>query len=327
MTDDLEGTETQVGDIEFLIGYAQGLADVDATKIAVAGYSWGGVSNVFAAARDSRIRALIGFDGGIRFVGKLVAAAKYMEPKRIAVPFLYLQSPMPTHAEIAERHMDDSDDFLLRLRYADVYVMTFPQVVHYHFASEHLRFLDTSEKVVFPGDHSLAEISRAYAAMARYVLEFLDAQFKGDAAAGAALKKPPAGMRSVDVAVRPADGVPPTRDAFAAELARGGFADAAAVYAEFRAKDSTFALTPFEFMTWIGTLQERKRLGEAIEIGKLFVKIDPDKPGAYVWLGDSQLMQGDRASALENYRKAQQIDPANAWLAKRLQQIEAGAEK
>ncbi len=327
MTDDLEGIETQVADIEFLIGYAQGLPNADASKIAVAGYSWGGVSNVFAAARDSRIGALIGLDGGIRFVGKLVAAAKYMEPKRIAVPFLHLQSPMPTKAEIAKRHMDDSDDFLLRLRYADVYDVTFPQLVHYQFASEHLRFLDTSDKVVFPGDHSIAEISRIYDAMARHILAFLDAKLKGDASAGQSLKKPLTGLSSVETVVRPADGSPPTREALAAELGRRGFTDATSVYEAFRSKDATFALTPFEFMTWIGNLQELKRFDAAVQIGRLFVKIHPEMPGAYVWLADSELMRGDRASALENYRKAMRIDPANANLAKRVQRIEAGADK
>ena len=329
MTDDLEGIETQVADIEFLIGYAQGLANADASKIAVAGYSWGGVSNVFAAARDSRIGALVGLDGGIRFVGKLVAEAKYMHPKRIAVPFLYLQSPMPTKAEIAEHKLDDSDDFLLRLRYADVFDVTFPQVVHYHFASEHLRFLDTSDKIVFPGDHSLAEISHAYNAMARYIVDFLDAKLKGDASAGESLAEPPRGMppRSVEFVLRPADGVPPTRDALAAAVGRRGFGEAAVVYEEFRKKDAAFALTPFEFMTWIGNLQELKHLSDAVEIGKLFVKVHPEMPGAYVWLADSQLMNGDRPSAVENYRKAMRIDPANVHLAKRVQQIEADGDK
>ncbi len=36
--------------------------------LAVAGYSWGGISNVFAAARDSRISALINLDGSVRFL-------------------------------------------------------------------------------------------------------------------------------------------------------------------------------------------------------------------------------------------------------------------
>jgi predicted dienelactone hydrolase len=56
---DTEGLESQAGDIAFLISYAQSLPQADMAHIAVAGWSWGGMTNVFAAARDNRISALV----------------------------------------------------------------------------------------------------------------------------------------------------------------------------------------------------------------------------------------------------------------------------
>jgi dienelactone hydrolase len=55
----LEGVHAQARDISFLIGFAQTLKQVDLSHIAVAGWSWGGLSNFFAAADDDRITALI----------------------------------------------------------------------------------------------------------------------------------------------------------------------------------------------------------------------------------------------------------------------------
>jgi hypothetical protein len=66
-THDVSGTNAQARDISFLIEYARSLTDVDLTKTAVVGYSWGGIANLFAAARDSRIDALVALDGSIDF--------------------------------------------------------------------------------------------------------------------------------------------------------------------------------------------------------------------------------------------------------------------
>ena len=55
MTDDLDGINAQARDISFLITYAKSLPDTDLSEVAVVSWSWGGVSSLFAAARDPRI--------------------------------------------------------------------------------------------------------------------------------------------------------------------------------------------------------------------------------------------------------------------------------
>ncbi|WP_026293266.1 chlorophyllase/cutinase-like alpha/beta fold protein [Rudaea cellulosilytica] len=328
MTDDLEGIEAQVGDIEFLVGYAQKLPDADASRIAVAGYSWGGVSNVFAAAKDDRITALVGLDGGIRYVGKLIAEAKYVTPQHLVAPYLYLESPPPTQKEIDERKMDVSDDLPARMKYADVEEVTFLPFQHYHFASEHLRFLDTNDRVVFPGTYSLEQISRTYNWMARYVLKFLDARLKGDAQAQEFVRNRPAGemKKLVEIKTRPTAGVPPTREAMAAELGKRGFANAATVFEEMKKKDDGFALRPEELATWIDTLEEQHRNKDAVEIGKLFCRLYPATPGAYVWLADAQLANGEKSAAIEGYEKAHRLDPSNQGVAKALKKLQSEAQ-
>jgi hypothetical protein len=69
MTGDLAGINAQARDISFLVGYAQRLPNpnVDPAEVAVAGFSWGGIANLFAAAHDSRITALVALDGSMRY--------------------------------------------------------------------------------------------------------------------------------------------------------------------------------------------------------------------------------------------------------------------
>jgi predicted dienelactone hydrolase len=45
---DVAGASAQAQDISFLIGYAHTLADADTSEVAVVGFSWGGLSNLFA---------------------------------------------------------------------------------------------------------------------------------------------------------------------------------------------------------------------------------------------------------------------------------------
>src|SRR5258708_31554913 len=81
MTNDLEGIEAQARDISFLIGYARTLPYVQMSEIAVAGFSWGGISNLFAAARDNRIDALVALDGSMRYFPGLVKDSGYVHPE------------------------------------------------------------------------------------------------------------------------------------------------------------------------------------------------------------------------------------------------------
>src|ERR1700689_5194873 len=85
MTADLNGVNAQAQDISFLIGYAQTLPNTDMSKIAVGGFSWGGISNLFAAARDNRIDALFALDGSMRYFPGLVKAAD-VHPEYMTIP-------------------------------------------------------------------------------------------------------------------------------------------------------------------------------------------------------------------------------------------------
>jgi tetratricopeptide (TPR) repeat protein len=320
----LADAETQAADIEFLVGYASTLADADASHLAVIGYSWGGVANVLAAARDSRITALVGFDGGIRLVGKIVSEAKYVTPERITVPYLYLSSRAMSIEDLFRQHQDLSDDLLARLKYADLFVVTFDPVVHFQFASKHLRFLDVNEPAVFPGDYSLSETYQANGWIARYTLAFLDAELKNDPRAASWLVRSPDAngfpAHAIRLEVNRGHGIPPTREAIAAELHRRGFTHATEVFAELRKQDAQFKLSPDEFVDWMENLETRHRFDDAIEIAKQFAATYPERPGPLARLGDAYRMQGDTKQAIAAYKKALAIDPDNPFAKEGLKQ-------
>lgn len=102
MTGDLPGIEAQARDISFLIGYASTLPDTDMSEVAVGGFSWGGISNLFAASRDNRIKALFALDGSMRYFPGIIKQSGYARPDQMKIPLLFF-----TQGDISLEEQED----------------------------------------------------------------------------------------------------------------------------------------------------------------------------------------------------------------------------
>ena len=140
MTTDVPGIQTQTTDIEFLISYLHSLPQADLSQVAVAGFSWGGISNIFAAMQDERITALVCLDGSIRYWNKLLKEVDYVKPSRLTVPLLYLSQRSFTIEELSEfKNIDMSASFLNDVKYCDFHFVQFNGMKHGDFASQYIR--------------------------------------------------------------------------------------------------------------------------------------------------------------------------------------------
>lgn len=186
----LEGAEAQAADIAYLIGYAHSLPQVDMGRIAVAGFSWGGLANVLAAAKDQRIRALVSLDGSMRgypeYINGGKDAAKYVTPARVNIPLLYL-SARPRTIEQLEGSYDVSFSFINAMKYADVYYYILHPMAHTNFSTSQIRFSGDADFE----EYSREEIVQAHNWASRYVLEFLNAYLKDDSRSRAFLAARP----------------------------------------------------------------------------------------------------------------------------------------
>ena len=173
---DLMHAELQADDIRFLIDYARTLPQADMARVAVAGFSWGGLSNVLAATKDERIKVLVCIDGAVRYYNSIVAQASYAVPEKLKTPLLFLaQSPasMETNIRIKE---DMSGSFISRMISADVYLLTMYPMGHVNFGSSYIRLDDPAEYK----EYTPEEVSSAYSLGARYILNFLNGYLKND---------------------------------------------------------------------------------------------------------------------------------------------------
>jgi dienelactone hydrolase len=310
MTDDLEGIETQAADIAFLIGYAHTLPQADTSKLAVAGYSWGGISNVFVAARDSRVKALVNLDGSVRYWPELVAQAKYVEPSRVAIPMLYLAQRPRSLEEVAKRGKP-AVSFLNDMKYSDLYTVTLQPMEHFAFSSEALRFLPSKRF----DEYSPAEVSQAHGWMARYVLQFLNAYLQEEAPAktflGNTAKQNGVPAHMLTVVANRSQGPAPTLEMLAAEAAKSDFSNVQELYAAMRKREAKFEVQESTLNEWGYKLLASGNKPGAIAVLKMATSLHPESGNAYDSLAEAYEANQDKGQAIENYQRALKLDPKN----------------
>jgi len=196
---DLARASEQAKDISFLINFASTLPDTDMSAIAVIGYSWGGLSNLFAAARDNRIGALVALDGSMRYESAVIQQSGDVHPSTMKIPLLYLSEGHFTLEEVAsaydsEKGIHLNPEALNQWTGGDCVIVYMLGLVHEEFSSLFQR--DENVWKMYSENHK-ADYTRAdgavgYALIARYTLNFLNAYLKHDASAAAFLRRTPA---------------------------------------------------------------------------------------------------------------------------------------
>jgi tetratricopeptide (TPR) repeat protein len=332
MTNDLEGIDTQARDISFLIGYARTLPDADLSEIAVAGFSWGGISNLFAAATDNRIDALVALDGSMRYYPGLVKDSGYVHPEEMTLPLLFFtQGAISLEEQAKDFTSKDNEgpNVLNAWTHGDLITVDDMALTHV----EHSSMYQRNEEIWkhYPenrkGDYSRTDGTVGYGWVARYSLEFLDAYLKHDAAAIAFLRKMPAEngvpphMMTVDF--RAAKGAPATFEALRVEAGKKGFDHLAEVYAAMKKEKPDFKIGDTPMYIWATELKDDGHLPEAIDVLKLELQTYPDSSDAYYSLGDAYQKSGEKQLAIESYRKALEKNPANSDAKEKLAALQA----
>ena len=321
MSDDLEGLQAQAADIAFLSAYAHTLAQADSSRLAVVGFSWGGLANVFASAKSNRIKALVSLDGSVRSQPQLIAAAGNVDPARTAVPMLSIGSRPMSLETLHQRGRTVASNYLNSMKYSDLYLATMQPMVHMNFSSWSLRF-DGDQQFT---DYSSDEVATAYSWTIRYVKEFLDAYLKKNDAALAFLKNSPLknGVPAHTMALesRPASAAAPTETSFIKSFVGRDFKDAEAIYKDMRAQSPEFALSPPQLNIWGYQLLERKNAKGAVELFKLAGVINADYGAVFDSLGEAYEALDEKALAIRAYEHALAVDKTQTNAAARLKAL------
>ena len=333
MTLDVDGANAQAADISFLVGYAQTLSNANTSQTAVVGMSWGGLANLVAAARDSRIGALVSLDGSMRYYSHVVEEAGGVHPEQMTIPLLaFVQRDFS---------IEDSDRYLSRENrggpnvlntwtHGDLITIHMMDLSHAEFNSLYQRDQDYWWELdhVYPlwqGDYGRTDAITGYVWVARYTRRFLDAYLKKDAVAMEFLKKSPAENQVpphvMAVNYRLGSGSPVSFESLRAELGRQGFDHAPEIYAHFREQDPKFELDEGLMTDWSDELLSDNRSSEALILLKLNLEVHPESSYAYRKLGNAYELLGQAQAAAENYRGAVARNPLDGDARRKLAKL------
>ena len=303
---EMEDAEPQISDIRFLLGYAQSLPEADMANVAVLGWSWGGMSNVFAAARDDRISAVISLDGT-----REPAFTRSIQPRLLTAPWLYFSRAPETIPQLNRSELDTSFSLLHEARFGAGVQLTMHPMRHVDFISMQQRETRASAY----GEYSKEETRQAYDMVAVYIRRFLDAYLKNDLAGRAFLTNTPrengAPLHSISAVTHLAEKGPPSQAGLAEELSEHGFGQAVQAYQAAVARDATFTLSDQELKAWGYGLLESGRPQDAGAIFELWTILYPTDWDAFDSLGEAYDAAGNPALAIENYRRSLELNPRN----------------
>jgi len=317
MTDDVEGLKSQARDITFLIDYARSQPNANMEAVAAIGYSWGGLANIYAATQDRRIKALVSLDGSIRYYVS-VAWDAGIHPEQMTQPLLiFTQGYIALESDLVSSLISKGRPSLLPpWKHADVYKIELAAMEHSAFASTNLRNDRFWDQGLAQPSYDRDETKASFTALARYTIAFLNSYLKHDASAESFLKQTPTAngvpkhLMYADFSA--ASGLTPTLEALQAELEKRGFSQGSQVLSEAQAADRSFKVDEKALLAWgRGDLLDQGKLTEATEVFKLVISMYPNSSTGYISLADAYNKAGQKALAIENFKKALQLDPQN----------------
>ncbi len=294
MTTDAFGLEAQARDLEVLVGHVQTLPQADADRIAVAGYSWGGIPAVWLALRNTRVRACVSLDGVVRDSSSLARAKGLLgfTPERLRVPLLVVTT---SPERSIPSFVDES--FLDAAKHAELTRAVVRGAEHHDLASMP-GLLRRSSQPGLGRDWSGA--TAGYEALCRVMLAFLDSRVRGvesdlGRAAGA----------GCEVSTRAAVPAPPDPQEFLEVLGSDGPTRAAEVV-RAAVKAHPGAVPAFEAaVNRAGyELLASGRGADAVTLFALAVEIAPASANASDSLGEAYLALGDLDNAERSYLDA-----------------------
>ena len=321
MTDDVEGINAQASDISFLITYAGTLPDADLSKVAAGSFSWGGISSLFAAARDNRIDALAEMDGSMRYYPGLVKQAGDVRPEQMKIPLLFFAANDPNHLELVQRNYVPAADIvgpnvLNAWRHGDLYTVNMLGMSHPEFCSMFQRWKTAQAYSLDEvADYERDDTNTGYAWVALYTLKFLDAYLKSDTSAKAFLARTPADngvpKHFIGTSVRFAANHA-FEDVMRSAAARG-YTQALEAYRAFVTDPAHQAGGDFEKqMNTLGYVLLAERENEAaVRVFQVNAEAHNASANVFDSLGDGFSALGDKANAIKAYQRSVDLNPAN----------------
>ncbi len=313
------GLEAAARDMEFLIAQAKQFVGADLSRLAVMGWSWGGLAALLVQMRNPNVDAVLSLDGSIATHEDKIRATAFFSPQRVRVPAMF----MSTHTN-APRF----EGVIQKLKYSEGFLLELSDITHSDFNSYGFIARNFAPSLT----EAESRKKKAYELIGHYALGFFDAFLKGDASSREFLRKPTTNKELLTIAYKPSLPLPPTQEEFFTLLQDKGIQPAYKVFEEVMKRDPDYQIfEAFEMTVLADRLYKAGREDDAISAAKLRVKAYPNDYLSYEWVANLYYKKRDWTNALQYYVTAFEMaleEPQTAqlteeidWYRKRIETV------
>jgi dienelactone hydrolase len=319
--------EAQARDIEFLIHEALSLPYVDIDKIATAGFSFGGLSNVLAQMRNDQIKAIVSLDGSIRYNYKTLKTSPFADITKVDVPFIHMAQKDIPEVVLKEDKIDPTLNyefpFYDSLVHSNAYKLKFHDLTHSNFSSFGILFRPRDKRQ----DKSDEKIITSYRLVSNYTLHFLNAYLKNDASSLQFLENTPEqnGISASLLSKTSKKAIPKpfTFEDFNDLAAEENYQNLQNLYQKVLQKHPTLELSEWKLNNLGLQLNfNPKTSQQGILVIKFATYLYPKSANLFDSLAEAYLFVNDKEKAIVNFKKSLALNPENQNAIDRLKQLQ-----
>jgi tetratricopeptide (TPR) repeat protein len=289
------GLEAEARDMEFLIAQAHSLMGADLKRLAVMGWSWGGLAALLVQMRNPNVDAVLSLDGAIATHEDKIRTTAFYFPQRVRVPVMLMST---------SGNAPSFESFAKKIKYSERFVLDFKDVTHSDFSSYGFVARSLSSSL----DEADQKKKKAYELICRYTLAFLDEFLKDDTSTKEFLRNAGAEKELLSISYEPSLPLPPTQDEFFALIRDKGVDPAYKVFQEVKNRDPDYQMfEAFEMTVLADRLYKAGREEDAIRAAKLRVEAYPNDYLSYEWVANLYYKEKAWKDALQYYTTAYEM--------------------
>lgn len=316
--------ETQARDVEFLLKEAGQFPLSETDKIALMGFSFGGLGAIITQNRNDLVKALVSLDGTERYQYDLLSQSSFFDPRNLDVPYLHM-----AQKDIPENVLkEDKIDAVLNTKFqlfdslsnSTGYKLKFHKLTHSYFSTLGVLFADRDPRQ----DKTDSEIMESYKLMANYVLNFFSATLKDDPQGANFLENNYAASAKelISQEVKRAEDEPFTFQDFNDLASRQDYENLETLYDSILKKHPSFEIPEGNLNTLgLQLVFNPYTPSQGIRVFLFAVGLYPNSANLYDSLGEGYLYLGEKENAIASFEKSLELYPHNENAIKRLEQL------
>lgn len=319
--------ETQARDVEFLITEVAKIPNADIEKLAVAGFSFGGLSNITAQMRNDKIKAIVSLDGTERYQYALIQKSPFFDLDQIDVPYLHMaQKDIPEkvlQSDKIDAKLNSIFELYDNITKSDAYRLKFTNLTHSYFSTLGVLFQARDPRQ----DKSDTEIMESHKWVCIYTLNFLNTYLKRDPKASKFINNKPLANKVPDGLIKKSS-KKATIDLFSFrdfnELAiRQHYENLSDLYKTTLKEHPGFQI-PEGDLNRLGLqlIFNPKASQKGINVFLFALELYPESANLFDSLGEAYLFIDNKEKAVINFKKSLELYPQNQNAINRLKQLE-----